>query len=58
MTYRTGSPLWPVLLGGEDATELEETSDGILKIGRRVDAGVHQADELGGVDLRAWDMEQ
>ena len=37
---------------GENASELEETFGWIIKIGRRV----HQADELGGVDLRAWNM--
>jgi len=45
------------LFGGENASELEETIDGIIKIGRRPDARVHQADELAGVNLRAWDMD-
>ena len=44
------------LFGGENASELEETFDWIIKIGRCIDARVHQADELGGVDLRAWNM--
>ena len=44
------------LFGGENASELEETFGWIIKIRRRVDARYHQADELGGVDLRAWNM--
>ena len=44
------------LFGGENASELEETFGWIIKIGWRIYARVHQADELGGVDLRAWNM--
>ena len=44
------------LFGGENASELEETFDWIIKIGWRINPRVHQLDELGGVDLRAWNM--
>ena len=44
------------LFGGENAPELEETFNWIFEIGWRIDARVHQADELGGVYLRAWMM--
>jgi len=44
------------LFGGENASELEETFGWIIKIRWRIDARLHQADELGGVDLRAWNM--
>ena len=44
------------LFGGENASELEETFSWIIEIGRRIDTRVHQADEPGRVDLRAWNM--
>ena len=44
------------LFGGENAFEPEYTFGWTIEIGRRIDARVHQADELGGVDLRAWNM--
>ena len=44
------------LFGGENSSELEETFNWIIEIGRRIGARIHQADELGGVDLRAWIM--
>jgi hypothetical protein len=44
------------LFGGENASELEETFSWIIEIGWRIDARVHQTDELGGIDFRAWNM--
>jgi hypothetical protein len=44
------------LFGGENASEPEETFAWISEIGWRIDARVHQLDELGQVDLRAWNM--
>jgi hypothetical protein len=44
------------LFGRENASELEETVGWIIEIGLRLDARVHQADELAAVDLRAWYM--
>ena len=44
------------LFGGENASELEESFVWIIEIGRHIDARVHQLDELGEVDLRAWSM--
>ena len=44
------------LFSGENASELKETFGWIIKVGRRIDARIHQADELGTVDLRAWNM--
>jgi hypothetical protein len=40
------------LFGGENASELEEAFGWIIEMGRRIDARVHQADGLAGVDLR------
>ena len=45
------------LFGGENASELEETVMWINELGRYIDARVHQLGELGGVDLRAWNMD-
>jgi hypothetical protein len=45
------------LFGGENASELEEAFGWIIEMGRRIDARVHQADGLAGVDLRAWNMD-
>ena len=44
------------LFGGENTSELEETVDWIIEIGRRIDARVHQVNKLAGVNLRAWNM--
>ena len=44
------------LFCGKNASEPEETFVWIIEIGRRIDARVHQADELGGVNLGAWNM--
>lgn len=44
------------LFGGENASELEESFVWIIEIGRRIESRVHQLDELGEVDLRAWNM--
>ncbi len=44
------------LLGGEDASELEETINRIIELGRPIFTRIHQVDELAGVDLRAWDI--
>jgi hypothetical protein len=45
------------LFGGENASEIEEAFGWIIETGRRIDARVHQADGLAGVDLRAWNMD-
>ena len=44
------------LFGRENASKLEETVGWVIEIGLRLDARVHQADELAAVDLRAWYM--
>ena len=45
------------LFGGKNASELEETIDGIIKIGWRTGARVHRGNKLGGVNLtRAWNV--
>jgi len=44
------------LFGGENASELEETIDWIIEISRHTNARADQLDELGQVDLRAWNM--
>ena len=50
------SVVWRVhLFSRENASELEETFDWIIEIWR-IDARVHQANKLAGVNLRAWNM--
>ena len=44
------------LFGGENASEFDETFGWIIKIRSCIDARVHYANKLGGVDLRAWNM--
>ena len=47
----------PHLFGGENASELEGTVGWVNELGPYIDARVHQTDELGRVDLRAWNMD-
>lgn len=42
---------------GENASELEGTVGWVNELGPYIDARVHQTDELGRVDLRAWNMD-
>jgi len=44
------------LLSRENPLEPQEAIGWILEIRRRIDARVHQVGELGGIDLRAWNM--
>ena len=41
------------LSGGENASEPEKTTCGVVELGLRVDPGVHQAHKLAGVDFSA-----
>ena len=46
------------LFGGENASELKETLDGIIKIRRCIHTRAHQANESARVNLRAWKYAQ